>query len=953
MKHSAMTWLKLIVISLGMLYSTTVYAASCNSAATIAADIWKQYRAVTEAIGCKSPLGGPAEFVSCGITRFINESTEDITGWWNTMAKNRWATIGPRTLGAEKEIGTVLIGTKRTFVSMVPSFNKGSITVEPRSGQGDITICATDSKGRTTKIVNDVTVKNQPKTISISKANAEGKVLSVVLNAKAVKLGYTIYKTETPIKWHFGNIKGFADSHVHQAAELGFAGLWLRGSHDGPRHEALPACRVVNVGDALSVAAQATAIISGIGALPQPEKNKLHAMPMNKAEHDIEQVLRHGNGHSTYADWPHFSDIAHQQVHADWLKEAHDKGLKLVVVSAVNNEVLCRGLRALYPGKNDYACDDMSNIKRQIQAFNDFDRKHGWYEIALHPWHARKIIHEGKLAVVIAAESSHMLPPSEGDFKSQLDELYRMGLRSLQIVHERDNRFAGAAPHRSNFIIHQITSNPLTTLKAWIEGDKLDTHWLGSFDLDNGKNNKGLLGPGYELVDAMVQRRLLIDAAHYSEKAFDDLYNRVKTKYDNYPFFVSHTRFKARLAGHERGILREFLTTDDQARKVSELGGVIGLRTGANHVTKDKNFNSRVANDCAGSSKSYAQLVAHAKKLGVAITFGTDFNGLAQQVAPRYGADEDRCYAAEKTNRGTKKLQGAKPSGVAERFNRDGLRHIGYLPDLYDDLVALNTNGAAALNNGAEKFIQMWEKAYGAEVAVATNKGCKIDKDCDQGEWCDAGVDLKGNTCRPLRKDGEACPLVGGGHACQSGKCQYAQCYTPKSVAIGGGCFVSDQCKQGKCGNKVPGTAGTCVCTADNDCGNNRYCDKGWLTIGKNQCVAFKAYGAGCSRDEQCKSPSICKGKPVGKCITEASVNLGGRCIKDAECKSGSCDKDGKCQCKVNKDCGTGKYCDTGTAGIGKNSCKAFKTKGDKCSADKQCGPGLDCKGVPPLKKCK
>ncbi len=142
-------------------------------------------------------------------------------------------------------------------------------------------------------------------------------------------------------------------------------------------------------------------------------------------------------------------------------------------------------------------------------------------------------------------------------------------------------------------------------------------------------------------------------------------------------------------------------------------------------------------------------------------------------------------------------------------------------------------------------------------------------------------------------------------------------------------------------------------CRNDRDCGKNHYCDKGWLTIGKNQCVAFKAYGAGCSRDEQCKSPSICKGKPVGKCITEASVNLGGRCIKDAECKSGSCDKDGKCQCKVNKDCGTGKYCDTGTAGIGKNSCKAFKKKDDKCSADKQCGPGLDCKGLPGLKKCK
>ena len=60
-----------------------------------------------------------------------------------------------------------------------------------------------------------------------------------------------------------------------------------------------------------------------------------------------------GEGHNAYTAWPHFSDIAHQQVHADWLKEAFDHGLKLLVVSAANNEVLCRGLRVLYPGKND------------------------------------------------------------------------------------------------------------------------------------------------------------------------------------------------------------------------------------------------------------------------------------------------------------------------------------------------------------------------------------------------------------------------------------------------------------------------------------------------------------------------------------------------------------------------------------------------------------------------
>jgi len=142
-------------------------------------------------------------------------------------------------------------------------------------------------------------------------------------------------------------------------------------------------------------------------------------------------------------------------------------------------------------------------------------------------------------------------------------------------------------------------------------------------------------------------------------------------------------------------------------------------------------------------------------------------------------------------------------------------------------------------------------------------------------------------------------------------------------------------------------------CHDDRDCGSDHYCDKGWLTVGKNQCVALKASGGNCSRDDQCRSPAICKGKPAGKCIVEGSAGLGGRCIKDAECESGSCNKDGRCQCKKSSDCSRGKYCDTGTVGIGKNQCKPHKEEGDACSANKQCGSGLDCKGLVGFKRCK
>lgn len=856
------------------LVSHAAVAASCDSAATVAAGVWDQYRNVTETLGCKSPLGGRGEFVACGITRFKNETHEDMVGWWNSAAANRWATIGPRNLGAEVEEGTVVFGTRRTFVSMVPSFNTGKITITQRSGQGDVTLCATDADGKTEKLVDDAPIESGTRTLDITQQNAVGKILSVVINAKSPAFAYSIRKTETPIEWNFGKIEGLADLHLHQASELGFGGLFLHGAHDGPQKEALQACRALNITDTQS-------IVAAIEGMPVAEKSKLHAKPYNVDKPEKEEVFRHGPGFSEgndkFSAWPHFSDIAHQQVYVDWLKEAHDNGLKLVVVSAVNNELLCRGLRAgFFPGKNDWPCDDMSNLKRQIQAFNDMDQKYDWYEVALHPWHARKIIHEGKLAVVIAAESSHMFPESEGDFKKQLDELYRMGLRSLQIVHERDNRFSGAAPHRHNFQWHQITSNPLTATKAALEQDKFDDHFTTDFDLDEqGKNRKGLLGPGYELVDAMVQRHMLIDVSHFSAKALDDLHAISKKKYNNYPFFASHTRFEARLDATERDILKEFLTTDAQAAQIKEVGGMLGLRTGPTPTTKDLQFDSHVANDCASSSKSYAQLVSHAKKVGIDIAFGSDFGGVTQQMSPRYGPAQDSCYTAARFQHGIKAPQGPRPAGVPERFNVDGLRHIGYLPDLYADLKALNTTGVDALWNGAEKFIAMWEKAYEATAAVpvTVNTGCGKDSDCQSGEWCDAGADLKANVCRPLRKDNEACPAIGGGHACVSGKCSFGRCYTENSVSAGGGCFVNSQCRTGKC-SSANGLDGTCVCDADADCGSGQWCNKG-LDLKVNRCERKLARGEVCG--------------------TVGEVGVGHRCL------SGSCKVSGlstklKCQ---------------------------------------------------------
>ena len=80
-----------------------------------------------------------------------------------------------------------------------------------------------------------------------------------------------------------------------------------------------------------------------------------------------------------YKHWPIWKTVTHQQVWEGWLKKAHDDGLNLIVMSAVNFRYIC-GIMAKKNGFDDRSggvppCEDMKNIKRQIQAAHAFARE--------------------------------------------------------------------------------------------------------------------------------------------------------------------------------------------------------------------------------------------------------------------------------------------------------------------------------------------------------------------------------------------------------------------------------------------------------------------------------------------------------------------------------------------------------------------------------------------------
>ena len=228
---------------------------------------------------------------------------------------------------------------------------------------------------------------------------------------------------------------------------------------------------------------------------------------------------------------------------------------------------------------------------------------------------------------------------------------------------------------------------------------------------------------------------------------------------------------------------------------------------------------------------------------------------------------------------------------------------------------------------------------------------CSSNNHCGDGRYCDMGGLLGAgrNTCVALRAENDNCSAD---DQCRSpaickGK-PAGRCVTESSVPLNGACTRDAQCLSGSCS-----TDRVCQCKDNPDCGQGRYCDTGSLGVGRNTCVALRAENDNCSADDQCRSPAICKGKPAGRCVTESSVPLNGACTRDDQCLSGSCSTDRVCQCKDNPDCGVGRYCDTGSLGVGRNTCVTARGRGESCSADKQCGAGLECKGIVGFMSCK
>ncbi|GAB2742916.1 hypothetical protein [Nocardioides pakistanensis] len=439
-------------------------------------------------------------------------------------------------------------------------------------------------------------------------------------------------------------------------------------------------------------------------------------------------------GWPTFKDWPAPDSLTHEGTYYKWMERSWRGGLRLFVNLLTENNKLCE----IYPFKRN-SCDDMDSIRLQAKRMKEFERYidaqsggpgEGWYRIVRSPFEARKVINQGKLAVVMGIETSVIfgctmkldIPQcSAEEIERQLDEVHKMGVRQMELVNKFDNALSGVAGDEGATGVVVNSANFLETGSFWkmqrcpqgfgegvhdkeqlalpSAGEDRDMLFgaiaaeyapplaLPVYPAAPHCNQRGLTDLGELTIREMAKRKMLFDPDHMSvlgRRAALDL--------------VEKMRYPGILSSHS-------WSTPDAYPRISKLGGYIAPYAG----------------DSTGFVKKWRYHASRAdKRYYFGLGFGADINGLGAQGDPR-GADAKNPVTYPFTGLGGVRI-GKQVSG--ERvydINVDGVAHYGLYPDWVEDLRKLAGDDIVQdLAKGAEAYLLTWERALGIKANSCT-----------------------------------------------------------------------------------------------------------------------------------------------------------------------------------------------------------------------------------------
>jgi hypothetical protein len=199
MKKKALLSLCLMLV-LHLTAIPTAQAETCKSPGQIFGDTYKKWGEVMIVAGCVTAetlaTGGLTLPLTLQCIKKVDKyakAAEDMVKFFNVMANNSWATIGPRRIEyGNTQTGTLVSTISRVFISPAP-VDKDSLTFKVKKLEGKakvtVVICKVDHKGDMTKLSEfefDKGEDNAGQEISRTVSGVQGYMVQVRLDADSV-----------------------------------------------------------------------------------------------------------------------------------------------------------------------------------------------------------------------------------------------------------------------------------------------------------------------------------------------------------------------------------------------------------------------------------------------------------------------------------------------------------------------------------------------------------------------------------------------------------------------------------------------------------------------------------------------------------------------------------------------------------------------------------------------
>lgn len=434
-------------------------------------------------------------------------------------------------------------------------------------------------------------------------------------------------------------------------------------------------------------------------------------------------------GFPAFQHWPHWTSVTHQQMYWEWIRRAHQGGLRVMVALAVNNSLLAKAANAVQ------FVDDRSSIELQLAQMTAFVGRHrDFMEIARSPADLRRIVSANRLAVVLGVESDDFgnltrrarfsdEVVTAATVDAEIRRLYDLGVRYILPIHFSDTVLGGHALTKDLFALSSKEySNSFPALRETCgEGiqfkldrsafSSIESHLLRTRDLGRiidaqprypvprtgcgHANAAGLTPLGISGLTTMMNLGMMIDIDHMSRRAANAALDLAALR--NFPLNSGHngpqgaTCLGAVLSESNRDACNENTRTPAQYERIRSLKGMVGL----GHGTTATSF-----------VVAYRSVLERMGNRPIAI--GTDANGLERLPRPDLAAQVTYSTSFPPSSLGTRIFD----------FNRVGLAHYGMLPDYIrswqssaSSATRMTEHEMQAFMSSAEQFARMWERS--------------------------------------------------------------------------------------------------------------------------------------------------------------------------------------------------------------------------------------------------